>query len=316
MLSGSASTTELTSEEFRAWSWRDTLKVLGLFLAPSKSHARTLYEVLSTYNNLAETSLYLNLGYWESAQTYDSACEAMAQILGKEADLRAEDEVLDVGFGFGDQDIYWQKKFCPKKIVGINITPLQVEVARRRVAEHRLDDRIEFHVGSAISLPFEAVCFDTVLALETAFHFPSREEFFHEAYRVLRPGGRIALADIVPLTQRRFGLIDRITDYMGRSLWQIPSINAVSITVYVEMLRKAGFQDIQVRSIRDQVYRPFSEYARRRLNNVEIVKRMNPLIRIFWKASVKDDQSYSGLDYIIVTAQKPESEGDKVNNHV
>ena len=131
---------------------KESAKLLMLLLNPSKNRAPEVYNLLATHNNLADKSLYLNLGYWETATTYDDACEALADQLGVAASFEATDEVLDVGFGFGDQDKFWVEKYGPKRIVGINITESQVAEAKTRNAH----ERIEFRHGSATEMPFEA----------------------------------------------------------------------------------------------------------------------------------------------------------------
>ena len=149
-----------------------------LFLIPSNNRASRVYELLSTNNNLGEKSLYLNLGFWDGPTTYDGACQRLAERLGETAALGPGQRVLDCGFGFGDQDMYWLKRFAPASIDGLNITESQVLRARRRVEENGLSDKIRLHVGSATKMPFADASFDRVVALETAFHYDTREAFF------------------------------------------------------------------------------------------------------------------------------------------
>lgn len=139
---------------------RDFVRFASLFINPSRQRVSTLYDLISTSNYLTERTLFRNLGYWkDSPATLDDACEAMAKLAGNAAALGPDDRVLDAGFGYGDQDMYWMEHFHPREIVGINVTQSQVELAQRRVAEAGMADRIKLQLGSATSLPFPAASF-------------------------------------------------------------------------------------------------------------------------------------------------------------
>ncbi len=242
----------------------------------------------------------MNLGYWADpgVRTLDEASRALAELLGETARLGPRDEVLDVGFGFGDQLLYWAGSFQPQRFTGIDLTPLHVEVARERMVRAGQASRVALQVGSATRMPFAPRCFDKVVALESAFHFDTREDFFAEAWRVLRPGGRLALTDILPLPGHRFSR-------PFQAVWQIPGENLYHREVYRERLVAAGFEGVEVHSIREHVYEPLLRFLGRRLDAPEVVHRMNPLLRLasrpWWYARLVR----STFDYVLATGVKP-----------
>jgi ubiquinone/menaquinone biosynthesis C-methylase UbiE len=276
---------------------KESAALAGLLLWPAKTRASAVYDLLADHNNLAEQSLYLNLGYWAEADGYDAACEALAVELGRVAGLGPGQTVVDAGFGFGDQDACWRRRFGPERIIGLNVTRGQVERARARFPDPGLD----FRLGSATAMPLDDASADRVLGLESAFHFDTRVDFFAEALRVLRPGGRLALADVVPVGPPR-GLGHRIGLYVGRSFWQIPAANMVPPDAYAAQLQAAGFTNVEVRSIGDQVFAPFKAFAQRRVLDPEIRARVHPFLRAAWAAPHRGFRSF---DYVLVTADKP-----------
>ena len=94
--------------------------------------ARALYGLLAT-RAFTVNGLYLNLGYWMTARTIDEACAALAMLVADAAGMRPDDDVVDISFDFGDQDMLWMERVCPRQITGLNITPMQMRLARQRV---------------------------------------------------------------------------------------------------------------------------------------------------------------------------------------
>jgi SAM-dependent methyltransferase len=278
---------------------------LGAGIAFPTLPVRVLYGIASTHA-FTERGLYLNLGYWPEAKTIDEACEAMVELVGRTAGLTSDDDVVDVGFGFADQDIYWAQRFSPRRIIGVNITPAQVRLARERVRALGLEDRIDLREGSATATGLPDACCDVVIALECAFHFDTRERFFAEAARLLRPGGRLVLADSVPAGPEvdpwRHPLRAFLNDAIRATL-AVPRANVYPRDVYAAKLAAAGFDDVRVDSIRDQV---FPGWYRALFEDPGLRQRLGPvgwLLRRFPKTDL-----HEGFDYILAAARRPGAE--------
>ena len=179
-------------------------------------------ELSHVFLNMQTQASWINLGLWNPIDiphtvgigqpcllrkrikgdvppTYSEACDALATKVGDQAGLQANSKLLDVGFGRGDQLFLWWNRFKVSEIHGINASESEVSFfhaklrARMTRADAHTQPNIQAVVGSATALPawVEPGTYTHVIALDCAYHFvPSREEFFQQACRALRPGGR------------------------------------------------------------------------------------------------------------------------------
>lgn len=286
---------------------REALDYLLWFYTPFKRmSARDIYELVSTHS-FSKRGLYLNLGYWRDAKTIDEACEAMAMLVAESAGVGPGMDVVDVGFGFADQDMLWMQRLAPRSITGLNVTTSQVLTGQKRVAEAGMADRITLLEASATAMPLPDASADAVLGVECAFHFDTREQFFAEAMRVLRPGGRLSLADVIRNDPEAGTFGRRVQDFNWKFFMQkyaVPEANADDRASYAAKLRAAGFVDVEVRSIRHEVYPGLHHFM---ATDPEMLQRFHPIARMPYKLSLRfsHEKVYNAYDYVLATARKP-----------
>lgn len=267
----------------------------------------SLPSVYLPHNSIGERTLYMNCGYWAAApQTYDQACEDLVELVADGGKITASDVVLDVGFGYGDQDAYLMRRYGPAKIIGLNISPYQVEEAKKRLAGQPRAEHIDLRVGDAVKTGLPDSSIDVVLAVECSAHFHTREAFLQEALRVLKPGGRLAMADVL-LTGKRLKPISKIVVKSLVDFWDAPKGNMYALDTYKERLSAAGFKGVEARSVREHVFQPLMGFVRQKVVKGEMPRRMDLGLRLAYKV-VTFAQSKANyqipLDYAVASAFK------------
>lgn len=158
------------------------------------------------------------------------------------ASLETGETVVDLGSGAGMDAFYAAGLVGPGgQVVGVDFTPEQLGKARRLAAEHGVD-HLDFREGRIEALPVEATTADCVISNGVINLCPDKAAVFAEAARVLRPGGRLALADIVtdqPLTE---------SIVCNADLWASCIGGAPQESVYLSAIEAAGFTVSQVRA--------------------------------------------------------------------
>jgi MPBQ/MSBQ methyltransferase len=184
------------------------------------------------YKNILDPD-YTNTGLWKVDTTdIHTACDNLMEELLKPYENKSNNnelKILDVGCGNGGTTYYMMSKiFTPQNIIGIDID----EEKLQNKAKVKCPNCI-FHKMSATSLTFDSNSFDIVICVEAAFHFNTRLNFFQEALRVLKPNGRLIIADMILPS---WALQPQANNISGRDY----------LSIYTNNLETVGFGNVIV----------------------------------------------------------------------
>lgn len=111
------------------------------------------------------------------------------------AEVTAEDRVLDAGSGVGGTARYLARQIACR-VDTVDLTPEFCDTSRWLNGLTGLDGRIDVHEGNVLELPFADGTFDGYISQHVQMNIPDKEALYAEAWRVLAPGGRLALWDV------------------------------------------------------------------------------------------------------------------------
>ncbi|MDD5332808.1 MAG: arsenite methyltransferase [Rhodoferax sp.] len=156
------------------------------------------------------------------------------------ANLKAGETVLDLGSGGGfDCFLAARQVGDSGHVIGVDMTPAMVSKARLN-AEKGGDRNVEFRLGEIESLPVADGTVDVIISNCVINLSPDKRRVFAESYRALKPGGRLAISDVVAFAE----LPEEIRRDM--ELFTGCMAGASVISELKEMLKATGFQQISV----------------------------------------------------------------------
>jgi SAM-dependent methyltransferase len=216
-------------------------------------------------------------------------------------DLPRRGDVLDVGNGLAEQDPLIAATARTRSLTALNVTLSQLRAGRPRLDEagaHGVN-------GDATRMPFTDASFDGVISVEAAFHFGSRDRFFADAFRVLRPGGVLTMSDI-PTNRYPRGPREGFAALTQLRVWGLHVNAAASAGVIIASAERAGFVDVRTERVGDRTIGPALRFVRGRLERekgglpatYELGARfMLAQVDLLWRRGI--------IDYLLLRATKP-----------
>ncbi|MFD6971094.1 class I SAM-dependent methyltransferase [Streptomyces sp. NPDC059979] len=242
---------------------------------------------------------FINFGYWQSVD--------LERPLSQDDRIRSEQDLyrhvldavgpaggraVEIGCGLGLGCALALDEYGPAAITGVDIHPQQLQ--RAREANSRLlaaqPHRLRFVLGAAEGMPLGDAEYDSLHSVEAVQHFPDLPAFAREAGRVLRPGGRVAVAGFFSIdgapapAERLAAMLDSFAS--GLDI-------ARPVARLADALAEAGFADVRVASIGPQVWPGWDRWLSRLWEPGT------------WPRNFLAAWEQQILDYYLVTATRP-----------
>lgn len=205
-------------------------------------------------------------------ETLESATRNLTLLMASKCSIGPNMTVLDIGCGIGSPACFLAAQYqC--EVTGISTSQVGVEYATRLAHERGCATRARFLNADAMDNRLPRASFDRVWILESSHLMSRKDALLAESARVLRPGGRLALCDIVSLRKLSLGEVLAHSKDFDHLHQAFGPAKMESLETYAGLAERAGLRVTETVDISEQTFPTFEHWRR----NLEInIDRIRP----------------------------------------
>jgi len=194
----------------------------------------------------------LHFGYYEkgAAESHYDALNQTNIVLARNASVKTGDRILDAGCGLGGS-VFWLAQNFDVDVVGISLSEKQIQGCIERIKQFKLKGTVDFQAADFSNTSFPDQSFDVVWACESSCHAYHKIDFYKEAFRVLKPGGRLVVGDYIRSTRPLSEADEILLRNKWLANWAIDDLDTEE--EHQDNLKQAGFDQIKIKNINDKV---------------------------------------------------------------
>lgn len=215
-----------------------------------KYYDQTAYDYKLAWYKKDNPALHFGFYEKEEAENHYEALSHTNKVLAKRAGVTDGATILDAGCGLGGSS-FWLAQNFNVQVTGISLPTKQIKSCQDRARTLELKGTTRFVQADYTQTPFADKSFDIVWACESVCHATQKIDFFNEAFRLLKPGGSLVIAEYIRAKRPLSTVDENLLKKKWLNNWAIDDIDTKN--EHQNNLKKVGFDHIEIDNVNQNI---------------------------------------------------------------